>query len=484
MATLNVSEIGADRLLTHPGYVVTHGAATVAIKDGAISALTPAELPARASTLMMPALADAHDHGRGLSSLAFGVQDQALELWLPMLSQEPRVDPYLRAAVAFGHLAQSGIAALNHCHNPQNLRALPDEAKAVARAAQEVGIRVAFGVPLRDRNYLAYGDPSPIRETIGEADFKMLMDRIYRPAIDEQLAWVDAIAEFEHPLFHVQYAPVGPQWCSEELLARIAKASARDGRRIHMHLFETKRQREWADAYYPDGLIGMLDSIGFLSDRLTLAHGVWLKPAECELLAARGVTISVNTSSNLRLRSGLAPVKSFIAAGLDWTMGLDGMAFDDDADALRELRLLWLNQQRTGIKDSVSRAALCDAVFVKGRRTITPVGGGAIAPGHAADLIVLDYAGMTADLLDGALDELEILLTRARKEYVKSVIVAGREIVRDGVLRSIDLAAAQAELWAQARAAWPSVQTGSDLRRRLHAAVSHYYECGCHRVTH
>jgi len=75
-----------------------------------------------------------------------------------------------------------------------------------------------------------------------------------------------------------------------------------------MHLFETQAQREWADAVYPEGLVCRLDEIGFLSPRLTVAHGVWLKEDECALLAERGVTVSVNTSSNLRLRSGIAPV--------------------------------------------------------------------------------------------------------------------------------------------------------------------------------
>jgi cytosine/adenosine deaminase-related metal-dependent hydrolase len=65
----------------------------------------------------------------------------------------------------------------------------------------------------------------------------------------------------------------------------------------------------------------------------------------------------------------------------------------------------------------------------------------------SADLVVLDYAATSADRLDDAPDELELLLTRARKEHVKSVVVAGHEIARDSILRSIDLVAAETELW-------------------------------------
>jgi cytosine/adenosine deaminase-related metal-dependent hydrolase len=473
-------QLSAGRVLSHPGRRPALAASSVTIEDGRISAVAPAA-SADDGLLMLPALVDAHDHGRGLRPLATGVGDQPLELWLPMLGQEPRVDPYLRAAVAFARNARCGIAAINHCHNPQRVTGMIEEAEAVARAARDVGIRVAFAVPLRDRNYIAYGEPASIAAALGTEDFKTLTDLMVCVPPADQLAWVDAIAAFEHPLFHVQYGPLAPQWCSDPLLAKIAEASAHTGRRVHMHLFETLRQREWADAHYPGGLIRYLDTIGLLSERLTVAHGVWLRAEECELLAARDVTVSVNTSSNLRLGSGIAPVGLFKSKGLAWAMGLDGMAFDDDEDGLRELRLLWYSQQGTGLTPTISRAELCDAVFVTGRRTITPVTGGAIESGMAADLMLLDYRRMSADVLDGAASELDVILTRGRKDYVRSLIVAGRTIVENGVVRSVDLAALESELLGQARAAWPPALAASKLRRRYQNALAEFYRCGCHQ---
>ena len=96
------------------------------------------------------------------------------------------------------------------------------------------------------------------------------------------------------------------------MLADIAERSDRLDRRVHMHLYETQAQRDWADHAYPGGLVRHLDTLGLLSPRLTVAHGVWLSPEDCTLLAARGAMVSVNTSSNLRLRSGIAPVKTFL----------------------------------------------------------------------------------------------------------------------------------------------------------------------------
>jgi cytosine/adenosine deaminase-related metal-dependent hydrolase len=454
--------------------------ATVVIEDGQIARVDEAQSDAGSDLLIVPALADAHDHGRGLSSVAFGVVDQALELWLPLLGREPLVDPYNRAAVAFAKLALSGVAAINHCHNPQRLPHLVEEAAGVARAARDVGIRVAFAVPMRDRNYLAYGNTALLEAELGPNDFNALNALIVRYGVDEQLAWIDQISEFESPWFQVQYGPVGPQWCSDTLLARIAEQSALERRRIHMHLFETKRQREWADAQYPDGLIRKLDEIGLLSDRLTVAHGVWLHPDECELMASRGVTVSVNTSSNLRLHSGIAPVRVFRETGLAWAMGLDGMALDDDADALRELRLLWHQQQGISLEGAISTSELCRAIFVNGHRTITPLAGTAIEPGMAADLLLLDYAAMTPDVLhDG--DELDVLINRGRKEHVRGLIVGGRKIVENGRVTSIDLPALEAELLAQARAGMSASEAIHPLRLRHHAGLKRYYGCDCHQ---
>src|SRR5260370_5263305 len=115
--------------------------------------------------------------------------------------------------------------------------------------------------------------------------------------------------------FDVQYGPNGVQWCSDELLLAIAEASHRTGRRVHMHLLETKYQRQWADTNYPDGVVRMLDDIGLLSPRLTLAHCVRPSPDEFELLAERGVTIAANTSSNLHLHSAVAPVLQMKRSG-------------------------------------------------------------------------------------------------------------------------------------------------------------------------
>jgi len=132
------------------------------------------------------------------------------------------------------------------------------------------------------------------------------------------------------------------------------------------------------------------------------------------------------------------------------------------------------------LKGATSRTELCDAAFVTARRTITPAAGGAVEPGMTADIILLDYRSMVADVLDGAASELDVILARGRREYLRKLVVGGRAIVDDGAVRSVDLARLEEELMAQARAAWPSAQSSIELRRRHQAALAEFYGCGCH----
>ncbi|MDW8445001.1 MAG: amidohydrolase family protein [Acetobacteraceae bacterium] len=175
----------------------------------------------------------------------------------------------------------------------------------------------------------------------------------------EWIALVDAVADrITDDMVSVQYGPAGPQWCSDALLAAIAEASARTGRRIHMHLLETRYQRDWADRTYPEagGIVAHLERLGLLSPRLTLAHCVWARPDELERIAASGATIAVNTSSNLGLRSGIAPVAEMLRRGCRIALGIDGMAFDEDDDGLREMRLLWALHRGWGFDETIPRA--------------------------------------------------------------------------------------------------------------------------------
>jgi len=482
-------DIDADRLLTAPGRAPAQRNVRLRLGDGAIQAIAPAGTPpARIGgpgTLVIPGLANAHDHGRGLRRLAFGGIDDALETWMvSTFALHPRVDPYITAAVAFSRLALAGVTAVVHCHS-NVFHDLKTEALATCQAARDVGIRIAFVVPMRDRNYLVYEGDRRILATLSPTDRTAVADRLYRPnpPAEAQIEVVNEIASAcEGDLVSVQFGPYGVEWTSDRLRELVAEESARSGWRIHIHCQETKLQREWIDARYPQGFVNHLDDIGFLSERLALGHGVWLRPDECDRLAGRGVIVSVNTGSNLRLRSGIAPVKEFVRAGLPIGIGLDTLTLDDDDDAFREMRLTYRLHAGISLDEVLTPARLFEAAMTTGAKAVTGRSDfGVIAPGRPADLVVLDYAAMAEDVIDEATGEIDLLLARATKQYVRSVIVAGREIVRDGVVLGVDYPRLKAELAREAAKAAPDIRAFQPILSRYHDAIRAYFRAGRHR---
>lgn len=446
---------------------------------GAIERLSHA--PAGPRRLVMPALANAHDHARTFRSATIGAFEQPLESWLPFLGVLPGADPYLCAATSFARSLRHGVTNLMvHYTRVQGGRPYVDEALAVARAARDVGLHIGLAVAMRDQQGIALCNDATVlaalRPSLREPVGRRLSVRALPPA--EHLATVDALAAAlaaEPGLSaHVtlQFGPAGVQWCSTALLAAVAEASATHQRPVHMHLLETRYQRAWADEAYPQGIVAHLDALGLLSPRLTLAHCAWARPDELALLAERGVTIAVNTSSNLGLKSGIAPVPEMLRQGCRIAMGLDGMAFNEDDDALHEMRLAYALHRGWGYDTTMSRAQLWQFAAVNGRRSVRGaqadvLRGGVVAPGAAADLLVLDWDRLDDDPLFPDIDPLELLLARGSGAHIDEVIAAGRSVVQQGRVTGIDEPALKAELLAQVRAALAADPAHDAWRRQL-----------------
>jgi cytosine/adenosine deaminase-related metal-dependent hydrolase len=452
----------------------------IQIEDGRLHAITNIAAADAEPLFALPALVNAHVHGRPVRTSSFGAGGKPLETWLQYQALIPSVDPYLAGIVALSRSALGGVGVvMMHLTRPQGLTDLPSEAAALARAARDVGVRVGFAVSMRDRNPLVYGPSEPILAAL-PADARKAIESIMRSPLAAQdfITLVDEVAAAAAgPLFEVQFGPNGVQWCSDALLAAIAEASQRTGRRIHMHLLETRYQRVWADATYPTGVVKHLDALGLLSPRLTLAHCVWARPDELELLAERGVTIAVNTSSNLHLRSGIAPMAPMFAAGCRVALGIDGSALDDDDDALRELRLGHLLHVGKGFEIAVSRENILRAAFANGRFSVTNTqDGGTIRAGEPADILLLDWTAIDDDSLRDDIDALDLMLTRATARHIRELIVGGRTVVKDGSVTGVDADGARAEVLRRMRHAMRDKATLAAALPQLERAIAKHFE--------
>jgi cytosine/adenosine deaminase-related metal-dependent hydrolase len=456
---LDVSDAfcGADTLM--------EGGVRIRHADGVITAVEPCPEAAGARRLVIPALVNAHDHARPAMS-SFGAADMPLELWLPRASLAAPPDPYLAAAVSLARSARAGCGSVMvHYTRPSGRMGIVEEAREIARAARDVGVRIAFALAVRDRNPIVYGDEVGVLAELPD-EARRTIEAVFRKPPPEPRAYADLIdeisVEIAGPGVDVQYGPAGVQWCSRHLLETIAERSAATGRRVHMHLLETGLQRIWADREFSDGVVRYLRDIGLLSPRLTLAHCVYARPDELDMIAEAGATIVTNFSSNLHIRSGLAPVGDAYRRGCGIAVGVDGLAFDEDDDALREMRLVQAMHGGWGLERTWTQRDFLGAAVSSGRRATGAPGSGRLAPGEPADVCVLDMDVLDRDRIM-PVDPIAMLFARGNLSAIREVVVAGRVVAREGRPTGVDLDAMQQrlrELFRQNRdtaleSAWP-----------------------------
>ena len=336
------------------------------------------------------------------------------------------------------------------------------------------------------KNRPGYG-PAAEHEILGKfepKDADAVRARWLRPprSVAEQIALVEEIAaRCESDLFQVQFGPASVERCSDKLLEGIARASELSGRKVHMHLLESRYVRQWADRAYPGGVINHLKSIGLLTSRLTVAHGTWLRPDECGVLAQHGVVVSVNTSSNLRLRSGIAPVSELRDAGVSFGIGLDALALDDDDDIFREMRLTRLLHQGVGFDRKLRRAEMLAAATRNGVRAVsTEPMLGEIAVGAPPDLLALRLGRITRDLVANLYDLLSAVHARTSACDVWTMVVAGREVIRDGRVAGIDLESVERALHRELEGKAKELIALRPFVLRYQQGIEAYYKEGGH----
>lgn len=455
--------------------------AAISHADGLITEIEAGLSSPSGRRLIIPALVNAHDHARP-SMTSFGAANLPLETWILRSAFGTPPDPYLAAAVSLARTARAGCGAMMvHYTRPSGAMPMVEEAKAVARAAGDVGIRLAFALAVRDQNPLVYGDSAALLEALPAEARQPVEELFIRPPPSPQ-GYLDLVEEIDAaiagPLIDVQFGPAGVQWCSPALLEAIAERSAATGRRVHMHLLETVYQRAWADQAFPGGIVRHLKEIGLLSERLTLAHCVHARPDELDLIAEAGATIVTNFSSNLHLHSGLGPIAQAHARGCAIAVGVDGVALDEDDDALREMRLVQLMHDGIGFRRGWSRAEFLSLAIRNGRKVTGAPGTGALAAGAAADFTVIDIDHLDRDAIM-PVDPLDLLFARGNRACIRDVIVAGREIVRDGRPTGIELERLEAELRVLFRKSVPRFQALQAAWPALASATAAWFEPSC-----
>jgi len=459
--------------------------AAVLIRDGAVAAVGDRDALRRVhpgveeaggdGMLVLPGLINAHHHGMGISSVQLGfpdpappehgLRDTAFESWMATMLALDAVDPYLNALYKDVLLIESGVTSHLHMHFPSGggdgppEEAYAAELQATLRAHRDAGQRVALAPHWSDRSRLAYdGDEAFIANLPPE-----LQPRARRAAGARMpaQAYLEIVGDLVRDLagdrlLSAQFSIMAPQWASDELVRAVGSAAAETGSGIHLHALESRLQRAWGDGFAKGGELQRLVDAQVLTDRSALAHGVWLRDSDIELLARSGTTVVHNCASNLRLAAGIAPLRHLVASGVGVALGLDDMGIADDDDMLAEVRLAHVLQRVRGAAEHprLRAAEVFGLMWDGGARVVGAATGiGRLETGRRGDVAVLELQALSAPFAVDDVDVWELLLSRGRAAHVDTVIVEGRVLMQGRRLLHLDRGALAREVAEAAKVA-------------------------------
>jgi 8-oxoguanine deaminase len=377
--------------------------------------------------VILPGLVNTHHHlYQTLTRAVPAAQDATLFEWLKTLypiwvGLTPEA-VYTSALVGLAELVLSGCTtASDHLYIYPNGCRIDDE----IRAAQEIGIRF---------------QPCRGSMSLGESKGGLPPDSVVE---DEDFILKDtqrAIETYHDPepraMLRIVVAPCSPFSVTPDLMREAAALARSYGVQLHTHLAETLDEEAFCLRRFGRRPVAYAEDLGWLGDDVWHVHCVHLNRQEVELFAQTGTGVCHCPSSNMRLASGIAPVRAYLDAGVRTGLGVDGSASNDSSHLLAEARMALLLQRVSGNPAGLSaREALWMATrggaAVLGRDDI-----GQLIPGKAADFI-----GIRLDRLDyaGALHDPLAALVFCAPQRVNLSVIDGQVVVEDGHLLTVGL---------------------------------------------
>ena len=290
-------------------------------------------------------------------------------------------------------------------------------AHATARAVEDAGVRAITAAPLID-------DSDPAKSERACADAERSLDQI-----------TEAGAELARPGF----APHAIYSLSERSLRWVAERSAELEVPVQIHLSETEDEVNGCLEQHGERPAFYLDRVGMLGPQTVLAHGCWLDRAELELIADRGATVVTNPVANLKLAVGrVFPYADARQVGVEVGLGTDGPGSNNSLDLLSDAKVFALLQKNEA-RDPAAVTATESLAIATGRRSGLLGGRGLVVDGPADFLLVpTDDPALSMGTLDAG------LVYAASGQVVDTTVVAGKVLMRGGVVEGADEVVARA----------------------------------------
>lgn len=259
---------------------------------------------------------DAHTHLRSTSLESQGVHNcENLEEALLRFTAMTAVDAFDDSFVACSDLVTAGVTAAQvYFHTFANRDQYFETLEQVLSGINKSGIRalVILGItdqaeflPTRINDYSLLPDWLPPKSNISFEDYFSILEQ----------------ARKQFPELNFGIGPIGAQWCSDKLLSQLGEL-AQDGSRVHSHLLESPRQRNWAG----ENPLDRLTRHGLLGPKTSLAHGVWCHEGDLAKIKDAGAQLVTCPGSNAALKAGTADLNLWQESQVKFGFGLDSAA--------------------------------------------------------------------------------------------------------------------------------------------------------------
>jgi len=377
--------------------------------------------------IITPGFVNAHHHFyQTLTRAVPGAQNASLFNWLrtlyPIWAGLSAEAVYVSALVALAELMYSGCTtASDHLYIYPNDCRIDDE----IRAAQDIGIRMHAC-----RGSMSLGQSNgglPPDGVVEDEDFIL---RDTRRAIE---TYHDANP---YAMTRIVVAPCSPFSVSLDLMRESAALGRAYGVQLHTHLAETLDEESYCLRRFGLRPVGLAENLGWLGEDVWHVHCVHLNDAEVALFADTDTAVCHCPSSNMRLGSGIAPIRACLDLGVRVGLGVDGSASNDSSHLLAEGRQALLLQRVGGDPGALSAEEAVAMLTRGGAAVLRRDDIGVLSAGKAADFI-----GVRLDRLAyaGALSDPLASLIFCAPQTVDLSVINGRVVIDAGRLLTVDL---------------------------------------------
>ncbi|HLL69901.1 MAG TPA: 5'-deoxyadenosine deaminase [Pyrinomonadaceae bacterium] len=298
------------------------------------------------------------------------------------------------------------------------------------RAVEETGFRATVGKCMMDAG----------------ADVPLELFEETEDSIRESLALIEAWHGRSDGRIRACFAPRFAVSCTRELLERVAHLSRERGVLVHTHASENRTEIEMVERATGMRNIEYLSSLGLTAPHVALAHCVHLNEQELDILAQTGTQVMHCPSSNLKLGSGIAPIVEMLARGVAVSLGADGAPCNNRLDMFTEMRTAALLQKVTHGADALPARRVLRMATIDGARALgLEAETGTLEIGKRADITILALERLH---LTPRPDIISAIVYAAQAADVRTVVIDGRIVMREGELLSVN----EREVLAEARA--------------------------------